>query len=283
VGYFNFDGKLHSTSQYTTLHFDSDDVLVEKIKIAYNRINKEIRSVKADIHNIDENLKGYDYENKLMVENLPKKIKYEYYYDDKLNEYGPFFILITDNNGKTTSERYYYMHGIIIRHVANDGNLQLIDDAPFGPENEVHLQARKHLADFKSAKILSNKLNNQSVENVDKMCREIDDKISKGLYKKGDTNSAGMGEYQHSSETYLDNKKNTIYSFDHTSDECGTVESKSYYANGELIWSFDEGYEDSKGDNAGWYSNTYSETTYYSKGSSFRTIREQNGVTEISE
>ena len=266
VGYFNLDGKLYGTSAYDSVHYDSEEEIIEKIREAFYRINKDEKNQEAEVRKFDGNLTGYLTEHKFLVKDEADNVNYEYYYDDDLNTEGPFFILKTDLSVKKYQDRFYYLDGKIVRWIDGNGEKRLVADALYAPEEENHLRARRHLIEFRNEEYLKNLENNQLVKKIDNLCNTIDDNISAGMYKKGDSNSESMGEYFHSEDTYFNKNNELIYYSQRSADEAGSDYETRYYNNGKLIR------EDIGGT-----------VTYYNENNAFRTYRPNAGITEITD
>lgn len=285
VGYFDFDGFYYGKSPYDNIHYPTEQEIIEAIRAEYQVIMKTEKSRKYEHGLLDNGLKGSYSEQRFVVNDLANKIRFEYYYHDDLNRYGPFFIFTIDNSGGSKKEnRFYYQHGKIVRWVGPDGKQLPVSDALYCPEEERHMQARRHLIMFNNAKSLKNLTNNSRVNKIDALCKKISNDISAGLYKKGDTDNHMMGEYTSSHETYLDKNEKMIYEHSSQSDEGGSNMNEKFFQAGILIREYNENsyYQLTEQDRkAGWYPDSYNITVYYYNGDAFRSYKTNAGIEEI--
>ncbi len=282
VGYWNYDGELLSNTNLKEPSLFKIEDKVQQIRAAYSRIIKENKDKKQKTIELKEKgIKAQFTYNKMVVTEQENVI-YEYYYDASLNRNGPFFIFKV--SGKQQN-RYYYIHGRIILWLDANKEEQLIADALFAPENEQHYLARQHKAFIKNAESIEQyKLRNLKIR-VDSMCKKIELDIRKGLYKKGDSKSHGMGEYHSRDEVYLDDKQNVIYASSSVSDEGGSTSEVKFYTDGKLIRGFSNKYYTDNTDKANepsWTSGQYSLTQYYNKGELIFSEKEQDSIMEIT-
>ena len=284
AGYLGPDGTYYGDMSDLSAIQPIEDYIME-IRKAYKRIQKKSKQREYTTRVFDDgSLKGKYSEEKFVVTDEPNKMRYEYYFDQKLSAYGPFFIYVIDSKDGKRENRYYFIHGKIIRWLDEEKIMQLVSDARFAPENDVHYKARQHLADFENQEALDHEEVNKLVASIDQLCKEINSDISSGKYKKGDSHSVGMGEYQEGSETYLDDNENLIYGYSYSTDEGGATYTRNYYQNGQsLREESDENFDElSEGDLAPhWTAGQYKTTSYFHQGELIRSIVEGNGITKI--
>jgi len=285
VGYFDFDGFYYGKSLYNNIHFETEDEIVETIRNEYKNIINGEKSRKYENVRMDNDLKGSYSDERFIVSDDKNKIRYEYYYNDLLNRYGPFFIFITNNSsGSKKENRYYFKQGKIVRWVGEDGKTKPISDAIYCPEEENHRISRVHVIMFNNTKMLKKNAYNSLVAKIDALCNKISDDVSAGLYKKGDSDNVQMGEYTSSHDIYTDKSGKTIYERTSQSDEGGSIMTETYFQNGEKIREFSENnYEELNDEdrNSGWFPDSYNLTTYYKDGSPIRTYKTNAGIDEI--
>lgn len=282
VGYFNYNGKYLGNSiigKPTPFVLEDN---ISKIRNSYNRIQKETKNnKKTECEFLEKGLVGQYTNNKFVVTDNNNGIRYEYYYDESLNRNGPFFIYKVQ--GKIEN-RYYFLHGRIIRWLDENKKEQLIADALFAPENEQHYLARKYKSEFENAELIKKHNTNRTKTIVDNLCTKIREDIRNDRYKKGDSDNQSMGEYVSRTETYLDNKKNQIYSSNSVSDEGGGYTEESFYSDGKLLYSYsDRNYIDNTKeiDEPYWTSGQYTVIEYYNNGELVFTEKMKDGITEI--
>ena len=287
VGYFGADGTYYGQSVFSGQKTPDTEEYITKIREAYKRIEKETKNTKFIHRTFSDGLKGNNSDSKFIVSDESNNMQYMYYYDYSLNRYGPFFIYtISKNYGRAGENRYYFKHGKIIRWLDEDKQERIISNAMYCPEDPRHLIARRHLADFNNQEYLNNKEHNKWQEEVDAQCDQISSDISAGKYKKGDSETQGMGEYQHHTETYLDKNGDIIYSINSEGDEGGGYTEEYFYRNGNPLRTYSNNNWEKpteEDEAAGWWGGQYNETIYYKEEVSFRTIKELNGVTFIYE
>jgi len=287
VGYFDFNGYYYGKSQYDNIHYPPEQEIIEAIRVDYQEIMKGEKTRKYEHVLLDNGVKGSYSEQRFVVNDENAKTRYEYYYNHDLNRYGPFFIFIVDNSGGSKKEnRFYYQHGKIVRWVGPDGKQLPISDAMYCPEEEHHMNARRHLIMFNNAKVLKNTTVNSRVKQIDALCQKINEDISLGRYKKGDTDNHYMGEYSSTHDTYLDKNGDKIYESSSESDEGGSNRNEKFFQNGKLIRDFHENsyYQLTEFDrNAGWFPEPYDITVYYFNGEPIRSYRTNAGIEEVEE
>ncbi len=282
VGYFNYNGKyLGKSAIGKPLPFVLEEN-IKKIRNSYNRIQKETKNAKViERELLGNGVVGRYTNNKLVVTDKNNGVTYEYFYDESLNRNGPFFIFEVRDN---TENRYYYLHGRIIRWLDENKNEQLIADALFAPENEQHYLARRYKTDFDNAELLKKYKVEKIKSTIDGLCAKISEDIGNGMYKRGDSDNTSMGEYQVRQETYLDDEQNLIYSLNSQSDEGGGYTEESYYMNGELIRSSsNHSYIDNtnKEDEPFWTSGQYETIVYHDESGLVIIEENKGGITKI--
>ena len=237
-GYFDFDGKFYSNCKIDLPKIDTDEEIVEKIRKEYQRNVSLQKGYKASNVIVDDTLKGTIGLNRIIVSNSVTEINYEYYYDDNLNKYGPFFILKTDkNSGKTLYDRYYFYYSEIVRWVDKSGKQQLVANGPYAPENIEHFIARYSKAACENQYLINNSKKNKEVSQIEKLAVGIDDAILLGEYKKGDIQDNSYENGSSGSEEYLDKKGNIIYKKFTSDNDHFSNESIEYFKNGKLMFS----------------------------------------------
>jgi hypothetical protein len=182
-------------------------------------------------------------DNRLVLNGVNSKIAYEYYYNDDLNKYGPFFILKTDKSGdKPQYDRFYYKDAEIVRWVDKSGKQQLVANAPFAPEDNEHFIARLNKAVFENRLVINSSKNNKEVSQIEKLVVDIDADIQGGKYKKGDVEDNSYENSGDGSEEYLDNNSEPIYKRTYSSSDHTDDETKEYYKKGKLIYTINTHY-----------------------------------------
>ena len=238
---------------------------------------------------IDENTSAVKTSDKLTII-VKEGITYEYYYNNELNKYGPFFILKSEKQGdETITERFYFEHGKIIRHLNNSDEKQPLCDAMYAPEDDEHYQSRIYYSLFYNAIALQATEINKLVEKNDILANKISTDIENGLYKKGDCQSHSEGEGYSATEEYLDKNNNRIYYSSEDEGEGGGSSSEEYYLEGKLILSIrsESYYPMGECDDVLYYSwNDYEKEieTYYDNGTIIReyTTYANGDITEIT-
>ncbi|ADR23137.1 hypothetical protein MATR_30140 [Marivirga tractuosa] len=281
-GYWNYEGELLSNSPLKSPKVYDLKEQIGKIRQAYNNIESEAKQSNFSTFKLEKgNIEMKKSYNKIIVNDSAKGIQYENFYNSSLNKYGPFFIFKVEGEKEN---RYYYQHGRIIRWLDKDKKDRLISDAIYSPEHDEHVRARR----FKSKgenKELTEKYGLDTVRNkIDSLCTFINENIAKGIYKKGDTKSRSMGEYQRLEEVYIDSLQNVMYKLDAGSDEGGSAKEEEFYFNGELIRKYsDKNYFDNSDNvpDAQWVSGQYAVTKYYNNGNLIFTEKTENGVMTI--
>ncbi|RLD83848.1 MAG: hypothetical protein DRJ07_05895, partial [Bacteroidetes bacterium] len=287
VGYFDFDGFYYGRSQYDSIHYKSEKEIIADIREEYKKIMSSNKSRKYEPRTLEKGIAGSYSEERFIVNDKSKNVRYEYYYDWELNRYGPFFIFIIDKSTGTKNEnRYYYQHGKIVRWVGDEEKLIPISDALYCPEEENHLRARQHLILFNNSKVLKNGTNNARVKEIDLLCEKILEDISKDRYKKGDHYESFMGGAGSIRENYIDENGNDIYDELQEIDEGGGTMTEIFYKNGKKIRELTDGnYSEITDDDikVGWFPVTYNLTTYYYEGDQFRSYKSNAGINEIED
>ncbi|GAA5029811.1 hypothetical protein GCM10011506_18380 [Marivirga lumbricoides] len=281
-GYWKYDGELLSDSPLKTATKYDLENQISKIRQAYSRIENESRKAKFSTYEIpNSNISIKENYNKMIVNDKNKGLRYEYFFDSSLNKYGPFFIFKVEGSKEN---RYYFDHGRIIRWLDEEKKDRLISDAIYSPEHEEHFRAREFKAIIANKDIREKYGLDIIKTNIDSLCELITSNIAKGIYKKGDSKSRSIGEYQTTNETYVDSLQNIMYKLDAGSDEGGSSKLEEFYYNGEIIREYsNKNYYDNS-DNlpeAQWLSGQYALTKYYDKGDLIFTEKEKNRVMTV--
>lgn len=277
IGYFNMDGRLYSKSEYDSVKVVNNETLINRIKEYYNRIVSEEKGETPEMAKFNDTLTGYKTTRMFTVKDVKNKLQFDYFYHDSLNVHGPFFILKTDrSSGKPVYNRFYYDQGRFIQWLDNENRPQMLSSAVYAPENEEHYRARLFMAGFNSAVSKRNKQVNMWQAQLDKLAETIESNVNSGIYKKGDSDSQSQGEYQHSTNSYLNSKNQLMYDSEETSDESGSRSTRNYYNNGSLMLSVEEMQDYSEYSDLlpeeQWNMETRIERTYYHEGKAFRTV-----------
>ena len=283
IGYWNYEGELFSNTPYKNAKPYDIEEDISEIRKAYQKIQNRqpLKNVKEST--LEDKMLLYKYSaQKEVVRDTAQKITYEYYYDNDLNAYGPFFIFKVQE-GK--EDRYYFKDGRIIRWIDEHKEDRIISDALFAYEHPMHRLARQHSQWIKNKQTKSMHPIAELKQEVDNQTAVIDEDIKKGRYKRGDTKSRSSGEYQHNIEEYIVEEKRRIYFKEAASDEGGSDIEEMYYTEGKLLRAFETKYQAYEPENSKapyWAAGQYEVTKYYKDGQViFEEITKQ-GITKIN-
>ncbi|RLD73469.1 MAG: hypothetical protein DRJ10_17800, partial [Bacteroidetes bacterium] len=280
-GYFNLDGTFYSNAKNGTVEVESDEDIILAIRKEYQNIINNLKTAKkGNSSKIDEDITATLRANRMIVTNKDKQLSYEYYYNEKLNNPGPFFILKTDkSSGKPKHDRFYYKDSKIIRWIDQSGEHRAVANGPYAPEHEELFKARFFFAAHANQLIIRNSTHNQEIEKIKKLVEEINEAISQGKYKKGDVYESWEGSGGGGHEEYLEDEGRTIYRHEHDGSDYSGGSSKKYFKQGKLIYSSGEYSSSVNLMGAGNYasdeiSESSSETFFFSDGSKREYLKE---------
>ncbi len=278
-GYFDYDGNLFISLKKEIENQITEQEIISKIRLAYKKINSGNKHKGQTKQEIGDSLWGIYTKEKLTVVDNEKDIRYEYYYDDHLNNEEPFFIYTRE---KSKENRYYFYDGHIVRWVDENKQHRAVADALNAPEHGICKRAREHKILFNNNLAIKNKRNNEMVDSIDMLCGHIYFRVEAGMYEQSKLDTIGEGDYSAIEEEYTDSLGNVVFASQSSISLAGGIERKTetneHYYNGELIKSY-ESVEESDMN----ITKSYYVLSYYSTNGEFRTISNESGFDEITD
>lgn len=284
IGYVDLDGTYYGDSVFGPSPFEMIQKQMEDIKKAYENVKIEEGAAGGNGFQDEiykDSLEFHFQEGKILyVKDEGNHATYEYYYDSTLNIFGPYFIYTSKSyNGKKFEDRYYYMHGKIIKWIDRDGVDQPVVNAIYSPEHGAHNLARQHLAILKNLPEHSNTIRNNMVNEIDAYCKQITFNVENGSFTIT-KNEGGEGEWTSEETLYTDEHDVAYYTLLTESNENGTFNYDYFYKDGQTVYSKSDAVFEEYSDQAGWVGGFKIRRTYYFSDGT-RTYIEKDNVVEI--